>query len=151
MALRARRTSIFMYLIAFPLLLIPFALYNMVAYLLDMDFHQRVFGVPLLSGKSMDVSMGDIIVLLAVLLLYIEILKSTRMSTKAIMDHVLSIILFIGMVVEFIVGEKAATSTFLIITALSFVDVIGGFTITIRTAQRDVAFEGSDARVAGGA
>jgi hypothetical protein len=139
-----------MFLIAFPLLIIPFALYNMIAYLLDTDFHQRVFGVPLLSGMTMDVSMGDIIVILAVLLLYIEILKSTRLATKAIMDHVLSIILFIAMVVEFIVGHKAATSTFLIITALSFVDVIGGFTITIRTAQRDVAFEGADSRVAGG-
>ena len=130
-----------MYLIAFPLLLIPFALYNMVAYLLDMDFHQRVFGVPLLSGKSMDVSMGDIIVLLAVLLLYIEILKSTRMSTKAIMDHVLSMVLFMAMVVEFIAVSRAATSTFLIMTSLSFVDVIGGFTITIRTAQRDIEIE----------
>jgi hypothetical protein len=63
-------------------------------------------------------------------------------------DHVLSIILFIVMVVEFIVAEKAATSTFLILTALSFVDVVGGFTITIRTAQRDVAFEGPEGRTA---
>jgi hypothetical protein len=137
-----------MYLIAFPLLLIPFAIYNMVAFLLDMDFHQRVFGVPLLSGKSMDVSMGDVLVLLGVLLLYIEILKSTRLSTKAIVDHILSLVLFIGMVIEFIVVQRAATSTFLTLTALSFVDVIGGFTITIRSAQRDVIFEGPETRTA---
>jgi hypothetical protein len=53
------------------------------------------------------------------------------------------------MIVEFIVAERAATSTFLILTALSFVDVVGGFTITIRTAQRDVTFEGSEGRTAG--
>ena len=141
-----------MYLIAFPLLLIPFALYHMFAYLLNMDFHQRVFGVSLLSGASMDVSLGDILIMLAVLLLYVEILKSTRLSTKAIVDHVLSILLFVVMIVEFITVQRAATSTFLILTALSFIDVVGGFTITIRTAQRDVTFETSpDARVVGGA
>src|SRR3954451_7747058 len=92
MAHPPHHSSPIMYLIAFPLLLIPFAIYNMVAFLLDMDFHQRVFGVPLLSGKSMDVSMGDVLVLLSVLLLYVEILKSTRLSSKAIIDHILSLV-----------------------------------------------------------
>ena len=86
------RTSTLAYMIAFPLLLVPFALYNMIAFLLSMEFGARVFGVPLLSGKSMDVSTGDVLVLLAVMLLYVEILKSTRLSSKAIMDHVLSMI-----------------------------------------------------------
>lgn len=151
MALFARNSSPIVYLIAFPLLLIPFALYNLIAFLLDTDFHQRLFEVTLLSGKAMDVSTGDIMVLLAVLLLYAEILKSTRLSTKAIVDHVLSIVLFVGMIIEFIAVQRAATSTFLILTALSFVDVIGGFTITIRTAQRDVLFEAPEARIPGGA
>ena len=133
-----------MYLIAFPLLLIPFALYNMVAFLLGMDFNAVVFSVGLLSGKSMSVSTGDLLVIFAVLLLYLEILKSTRLSTKAIIDHVLSMILFVGMAIEFITVQRAATSTFLILLALSFVDVIGGFTVTIRTAQRDLAVEGVD-------
>jgi hypothetical protein len=133
-----------MYLIAFPLLLLPFVLYNMVAFLLDMDFSTVLFNVPLLSGRSMPVNTGDLLVLFGIFLLYIEILKSTRMSTKAIMDHVLSFILFIGMIIEFVAVQRAATSTFLILMALSFVDVIGGFTVTIRTAQRDIALDRSD-------
>ena len=146
-----RKSSTLMFLIAFPLLIIPFALYNMIAFLLDTDFHQQVFSIPLLSGKSMDVSTGDILVVMSVLLLYVEILKSTRLSSKAIVDHVLSMVLPLAMVIEFISVQRAATATFLIITALSFVDVIGGFTITIRTAQRDIAFEGDQARVPGAA
>ena len=130
-----------MYLIGFPLLLIPFVLYNMVTFLLDMDFTTVLFGVPLLSGRSMAVSTGDLLVLIGIVLLYVEILKATRMSSKAIMDHVLSFVLFIVMVIEFIVVPRAATSTFLMLMALSFVDVIGGFTITIRTAQRDIALD----------
>jgi hypothetical protein len=130
-----------MYLIAFPLLIIPFVLYNMIAFLLSLEFSTTLFNVPLLSGRSMPVSTGDMLILTAVLLLYVEILKATRLSSKAIMDHVLSMILFLGMTIEFIGVQRAATSTFLILVALSFVDVIGGFTITIRTAQRDIAVE----------
>ena len=91
-----------MYLIAFPLLLIPFVLYNMVAFLLDMDFTTTLFNVPLLSGRSMAVSTGDLLVLLGIVLLYVEILKATRMASRAIMDHVLSFVLFVVMIIEFI-------------------------------------------------
>jgi hypothetical protein len=138
-----------MYLIAFPLLIIPFALYNMIAFLLNLEFSTTLFDVPLLSGRSMPVSTGDMLILIAVLLLYVEILKATRLSSKAIVDHVLSMIVFLAMTIEFIAVQRAATSTFLILVALSFVDVIGGFTITIRTAQRDIAIEPPERAVAG--
>ncbi|MEA2989547.1 MAG: hypothetical protein QOG83_2258 [Alphaproteobacteria bacterium] len=138
-----------MYLIAFPLLIIPFVLYNMIAFLLNLEFSTTVFSVPLLSGRSMPVSTGDMLVLLAVLLLYLEILKATRLSNKAIMDHVLSMLVFLAMTIEFIAVQRAATSTFLILVALSFVDVIGGFTITIRTAQRDISLDQSERVITG--
>jgi hypothetical protein len=138
-----------MYLIAFPLLIIPFVLYNMIAFLLSLEFSTPLFNVPLLSERSMSVNTGDMLVILAVLLLYLEILKATRLSSKGIMDHVLSMILFLGMTIEFIAVRQAATSTFLILVALAFVDVIGGFTISIRTAQRSVTVEETDRVVTG--
>jgi energy-coupling factor transporter transmembrane protein EcfT len=138
-----------MYLIAFPLLIIPFVLYNMIAFLLSLEFSTPLFNVPLLSERSMSVNTGDMLVILAVLLLYLEILKATRLSSKGIMDHVLSMILFPGMAIEFIAVRQAATSTFLILVALAFVDVIGGFTISIRTAQRSVTVEETDRVVTG--
>jgi hypothetical protein len=49
-----------------------------------------------------------------------------------------------AMGVEFIVVERAATSTFFLLLVIGFVDVIGGFTITIRTAQRNIEFQGAD-------
>jgi hypothetical protein len=133
-----------MYLIAFPLLLVPFALYNMITFLLNLDFGTPLFSVGLMSGVRMSVTTGDLLVILSVLLLYLEILKATRLTTRAIMDHILSVILFMAMTIEFIVVQRAATATFLIMLAVSFVDVIGGFTITIRTAQRDLTVEGVD-------
>jgi hypothetical protein len=149
MAIPARRSNI-MYLIAFPLLLIPFALYNMIAFLLNMKFEEQLFSIPLLSGSRMAVSAGDMLVIFGVMLLYVEILKATRLSSKAIMDHILSFVLFVVMIIEFIAAERAATSTFLILMALSCVDVLGGFTISIRTAQRDISLEQPERMVAGG-
>jgi hypothetical protein len=130
-----------MYLIAFPLLLIPFVLYNMVAFLLDLSFSTTLFTMSLLSGARLEVTTGNMLVVLAVLLLYLEILKATRLSTKAVMDHVLSLLLFVAMVVEFVMVQRAATATFLTLIALSFVDVIGGFTITFGVGQREIALE----------
>jgi hypothetical protein len=121
----------------------------MIAFLLSLEFSTPLFNVPLLSERSMSVNTGDMLVILAVLLLYLEILKATRLSSKGIMDHVLSMILFLGMTIEFIAVRQAATSTFLILVALAFVDVIGGFTISIRTAQRSVMVEETDRVVTG--
>lgn len=132
-----------MFLIGFPLLLVPFALYNMIALLLNLDFGTAAFTIPVTSGRMM-VSIGDMLALLGLFLLYFEILKCTRMSPKKIVDHALSVILFFTMLTEFLTVQRAATSTFLILLALSLVDVIGGFTISIRTASRNVTFEAPD-------
>src|SRR5580693_9312414 len=113
-----------MYLITFPLLLIPFALYNMVAFLLDLSFDDTLFEVPLLAQRTLPVTTGDSLMILGVLLLYLEILKVSRLNRKLITDHVLSLILFGGMTFEFLAVPKAATTTFLVLLALSFVDLI---------------------------
>jgi hypothetical protein len=65
-------------------------------------------------------------------------------ATSMLVDHVLSMVLFVAMLLEFIMVQRAATDTFFVLLLLSLVDVIGGFTITIRTAQRDLAVEGID-------
>jgi hypothetical protein len=130
-----------MFFIAFPLLLIPFALYNMIAFLLNMQFTDELFGIGMLSGARMSVTIGDFLIAISLFLLYVEILKATRMGVRAIMDHVLSMVLFIVMLIEFIMVQKAATSTFFLLLVLSLIDVMGGFTITIRGATRDMQVE----------
>jgi hypothetical protein len=133
-----------MIMMGFPLLLIPFAIYNIFVFLIPVGFTDTIFIVPMMSGTAWAVSTGDMLVAFAIFLLYLEILKAARYGTKAIMDHLLSMILFVGMLVEFIMVKEAATSTFFILLALSFVDVIAGFSVSIRTAQRDVAFESAE-------
>jgi hypothetical protein len=133
-----------MYLIAFPLLLIPFALYNMVAFLLDLSFDDTLLELPLLAQRTMPVTTGDALMILGVLLLYLEILKVSRLNRKLITDHILSLILFGGMIYELLAVPKAATATFLVLLALSFVDVIGGFSFVSRAAPRIAEPEAAD-------
>jgi hypothetical protein len=133
-----------MILMGFPLLLVPFTIYNIFAFLFQVGFTDTLLTIHMMSGTDWAVSSGDMLIAFAILLLYLEILKAARYGTKAIMDHLLSMLLFVGMLIEFIMVQKAATSTFFIMLALSFVDVVAGFSVSIRTAQRDVAFEAVD-------
>ena len=133
-----------MYLIAFPLLLVPFALYNMIAFLLDLPFDTALYSFSLLSGQSMAVSAGDVLVILGVLLLYLEILKVTRLAGRTVMDHLLSVMLFAAMVFEFVSVQRAATSAFLVLLVLSFIDVIGGLSLAAPDARRSIALETPD-------
>src|SRR5437870_5163291 len=108
-----------MYLIAFPLLLIPFAFFNMVVFLLNMPLTDEeksvVFQIPLVSevtmppvlDRSMPVTISDLIVAIGMLLLYVEVVKAVRPGGKSIWDHVLSFILFVAMAAELMFVPRA--------------------------------------------
>lgn len=128
-----------MYLVGFPLLLIPLAIYNIIAFLFSAGFGDTLFTVHMMSQADLNVSTGDVLIILSILLLFVEVLKATRFGVKAIMDHILSFIVFVVALAEFIMVKQAATPTFLLLLVICFVDVVGGFSISIRTAQRDLA------------
>jgi hypothetical protein len=137
------RKSTNMYLIAFPLLLIPFALYNMIAFLLNMPFTDVLFNIPLVADQRMPVATGDLLVAIGMLLIYIEVLKA-RFGSKAAMDHVLSFILFAAMASELVLVPRVATPTLLLLTVLGFVDVITGISVSARAKPPEIALEGAD-------
>ena len=87
---------------------------------------------------------GDLLFVIAMLLLYLEVLKAARFGSKAIMDHVLSFALFVGMVVEFMLVPQAATPTFFLLTVLAFVDVITGVSVSARPRRSEIVLEGAD-------
>jgi hypothetical protein len=131
-----------MYLIGFPLLVIPFAIYNMIAFLTPgLSWTDHVATFHLISGQDWTVTPEDILLAVSVLLLSVEVMKATRMGVRAIIDHVLSMLLFIVMLVEFLLVKQAGTSTFFILMVVSLVDVMAGFIVTARTAQRDIAID----------
>ncbi|HZD89015.1 MAG TPA: hypothetical protein VE224_02870 [Pseudolabrys sp.] len=133
-----------MYLIGVPLLLLPFAIYNIVAFLMPgLGWATPVFSVHMVSGVNWTMSAGDILIVFAILMLFGEMMKATRIVLRTVVDHGLSLILFLGMLVEFILVPQTSTDTFFILLVLSFVDVLGGFVVTLRSAQRDLTVENS--------
>lgn len=126
----------------FPLLLIPVAVYHIFALLLGVGpWATTVFTIHMASGADWAVSYGDLVIIGALICLYGEIFKATVTSNRSILDHLLSMAVFVIMLVEFILWAPFATSTYAILMIISLVDVVGGFTITIRTARRDFALE----------
>jgi hypothetical protein len=53
----------------------------------------------------------------------------------------LAMVLFIAMLVEFLLVDRAATSTFFLMMIITLVDVLVGFTVSVRSSQRQVEIE----------
>lgn len=132
-----------MFLLGIPLLLIPFAIYNIIAFLMPgVSWSGVVASVPMISGATWSMTAAEILIALAILLLFGEMMKATRIGVRTVVDHGLSLVLFLAMLVEFLLVAQAATSTFFLLLVVSFVDVLGGFAVTLRTAQRDLSVQG---------
>jgi len=94
----------------------------------------------MISGARIIITVSDTLILCAVVFLYIETFKATRTSVVSIIDHAVSLLVFVIFLVEFLIVEGVGNTTFLIITLASLMDVIMGFTVTISTAKRDISF-----------
>ncbi len=127
-----------------PLMLIPFILYNLAMVGLMgsggiASLQNQILSLDMMSGAIWTLSLGDLLILVGLAMLFVEILKATRSSRASVMDHMMSMILFVVYLVEFLLVKDAATQIFFILMTISFIDVIAGFTISIRSAGRDVS------------
>ena len=147
----------------FPLLVIPVILYNLIALAggsvettgaageliragqapISGLLGERFLGLPMISGVEWVLTKGDAIVLLAVTFLFLEILKSTSTGTATIINHGISLLLFIICLVQFLLMPNFATSTFFILMAMTLLDVLAGVIVTIVSARRDFGVDGN--------
>ena len=133
-----------MFALGFPLLLVPFAIYNIIAFLMPgLSWTGALTTVHMVSGSEWSMSIGDMLIGFAIVVLFGEMMKATRIGIRTVVDHGLSLLLFLVMLVEFILVKQAATATFFLLLIIGIVDVMGGFAITLRSAQRDLTVEGT--------
>lgn len=126
-----------------PLLIVPFVLYNIFAFLPffggnPASWHNGLLSIPMVSGTNWAVTAGDFLLVVALLCLFIEILKSTRTGSSSIVEHMLSMVVFVLFLVEFLLVGAAASSVFFLLMVMSLIDVVAGFTVSITGAGRDV-------------
>lgn len=133
---------------ALPLMVIPLILYNVLVLFSGGDatafFQAPLFTVPMIKGAQWSFTRGDLIIFITMLFLFAELVKATYTTSVSLVDHGLSMLVFIVCIVEFLVVNSAATSTFFFILVGSLIDVVAGFTIGIRVARRDLAIGGVD-------
>lgn len=98
--------------------------------------------IKLLSDGIWKLTVSEVLLIVTMAILFIEILKATRVSSMSLVDHSLSTLLFVVCLVLFLTVTPAASSTFFLITVMTLIDVVAGFSITLRSARRDVGFGG---------
>jgi hypothetical protein len=125
-------------MVGFPLLLIPLAIYNIVALLMPgVPLTDPLVRLTLVSGVEWHVTLGDVLLALGLLLLLLEIMKGARPGSKYLTDHLLSLIVFGGSATEFVMLPKFGTSTFFLLSLMAMVDFVGG--IVLHARRRAVA------------
>lgn len=133
---------------SFPLLLLAVVLYNLLAAVHGFaptgtdDILRMGVTVPMFSGEPWMFSVGDLLVVVGLGLLFVETVKSTRTSANEIINHALSMLVFILALVEFITLPAFATSPFFFLVTMTVFDVVAGFTISIVAAKRDFGTTG---------
>ena len=130
-----------------PLLIVPFIIFNIVGFGLigstgSDPWAGEVMSVTMISGELWTMSLGDLMITLSLVFLFFEIIKATRVGASSIIDHLLSTFVFIAYLIEFLTVGYAAHAVFFILLIVALVDVVAGFSISIRSATRDVAFNG---------
>ena len=126
-----------------PLLIVPFILYNigLAGLFGDGDpWSQVLFSVTMMSGGVWSMTLGDLMILVGLFFLFVEIIKSTRTSNASVVDHLLSTFVFAAFLIEFLLVSGAAHSVFFALMMIALVDVLAGFSVSIRAAGRDVNF-----------
>ena len=123
-----------------PLTIIPWIVFNIVGATSGAGpWDGVIFHLPMVSGQVWEFTWRDLMVVFGVVCLFGEVLKSTNTSSRAIVNHILSTLVFIAYLVEFIVVGFAAQSVFFILMILALFDVLAGLTISIKAARRDLA------------
>lgn len=125
-----------------PLLLIPLIVYNLAVFLFmggnPAGWANQLFSVPMVSGITWSLTSGDVLLVLGLACLFFEVLKSTNTGRSSVVEHMVSTLVFIIFLVEFLLVGAAGSSVFFLLMMMSIFDVVAGFSVSITSAGRDV-------------
>ena len=139
-------------MIGFPLLIIPFAIYNVIAFMMPFDWSTKLYSFRLPSGLTFEPTASDAFILFSLLMLMFEVIKSTKHG-KSLIEHFLALLLVCGAAAEFAMVNPAAlmnqqnvpqqmgNSTFALFVVICVVDLFAGFAAALRRARRKVVVE----------
>ena len=130
----------------FPLLLVPIIIYAIIAGGYGLAGHdvmehflaRPLAGFDMISKDHWDLSLGDLLILVSLVMLFVEIVKATRTTRRELLNHGLSAVTFVIALILFITTRGFSTSVFFFIVAMTAFDTVAGYTIGIVAAEHDL-------------
>jgi hypothetical protein len=98
-----------------------------------------VVNLPMYSGDVWRVTWGTLFLVGSVGLLFVELIRSTRVGTASITNHLLSFLVFVVALLLFILAPGFGNSTYFLFLAMTFLDPMAGLVVTTVAARRDLA------------
>src|SRR5437870_1808178 len=129
-----------------PLLIIPVIFYNLIALgggviahhdIQDLLSADHGVTIHMFSRDYWKFGFGAMVILVSLMLLFVKVVKSTRTTSRDIVNHGSSLVPFSIALIAFIVLKGCATTPFFFIVAMTVFDVVAGYTISIVAAEHD--------------
>ena len=129
------------YLLSFPVLAIVIAVYLITAANGGMLLDGDAYSMTLASGAELTLRGGDVFVMAGLFALFLEMLKAASPGRGAVLDLILSTLVFVLALICFLLVDFAGTATFFLLTLMALIDVVAGFSISLFAAKRDFKVE----------
>ena len=122
-------------LAALPLMALPIICYNLFAIALTgglwasgahEGLTRALFTMPTAGGGVWPVSLSDLLLALGLIVLFIELIRATARGRWVIVNHALSITIFIACLAELLLIPACATSTYFLLSLMVLLDVLAG-------------------------
>ena len=124
-----------MFLISFPLMIIPFAAYNFFVVAGEADsggnlWNETVFDLPTSSELTFHVTLGQVLIAATLFLMVVETLKARCVEVSTVADHILSLAVLLAYGLEFYFLERAATPTFFLLGLIALASLAAGIALS---------------------
>jgi hypothetical protein len=140
-ASKGRRGTMFS---MFPLLAVSLILYGIATLAGGQGWvGSELVTLVMVSGNEWRIAYGDAYLMLSLIFLFVEILRSTKTGTDSLLNHALSAVLFVVSLLLFILIDGFGNSVFFIFTMMTALDFMAGFIVTTVSARRDFGLTGA--------
>ncbi len=122
----------------FPLLAVSLVVYTLLTFTVGPTWtEQEIIGIPMVSTDVWTITYGYAFIIGSMAFLFVELLRSTQTGTDSILNHALSVLVFIVSLLLFIIVKGYGNSIFFVFLTMTFLDFMAGFIVTTVTARRD--------------
>jgi hypothetical protein len=102
----------------------------------------QLASLTMVSGERWVIEAGDAFLMLSLVFLFIEVLRSTKTGTDSLLNHALSALLFVLVLLLFVIAPGFGNSVFFIYLMMTALDFMAGFIVTTLAARRDFGVSG---------